>query len=148
MADQQADATVRAERRVAAPARAVFAAFADPERLARWWGPAGFTNTFDVFEFAPGGRWVFTMHGPNGGDYRNESVFQEIVPDSRVVIRHACEPLFTLTVTLAERGGETDVTWVQVFDRPEVAARLRPIAEPANEQNLDRLQVEIGRGPG
>lgn len=37
----------------------VFDAFAQAEVLARWWGPNGFTNTFELFEFKPGGRWKF-----------------------------------------------------------------------------------------
>ena len=34
----------------------------------------------------------------------------------------------------------THLAWRQEFESPEVSARLRPICEPANEQNLDRLQ--------
>src|SRR5262245_13592747 len=33
------------------PLLRIFEAFARPEVLARWWGPNGFTNTFEVFEF-------------------------------------------------------------------------------------------------
>ena len=40
-------------RHFAAPPAAVFAALAAPDRLARWWGPDGFANTFDVFDFQP-----------------------------------------------------------------------------------------------
>ena len=29
----------------------VFAAFSEANRLAAWWGPDGFTNTFEQFEF-------------------------------------------------------------------------------------------------
>jgi uncharacterized protein YndB with AHSA1/START domain len=29
----------------------IYDAFADPARLAKWWGPDGFTNTFEIFEF-------------------------------------------------------------------------------------------------
>ena len=29
----------------------------DPARIARWWGPAGFTNTIHTFDFRPGGEW-------------------------------------------------------------------------------------------
>jgi hypothetical protein len=69
----------------ASPAQ-VFAAFAQAERLAQWWGPEGFTNTFTQFEFKPGGRWVFVMHGPDGASYPNESVFREIQPAARIVM--------------------------------------------------------------
>ena len=115
--------------------REVFAAFEQPDRLAQWWGPNGFTNTFEQFEFRPGGRWVFVMHGPNGANYPNESVFREIQPDTKIVIEHVSQPRFTLTVTLTARGDKTHLAWVQEFESPEVAARsphlrTRQRAEP------------------
>lgn len=121
----------------------VFAAIQDPSRLARWWGPAGFTNTFSAFEFRPGGRWTFVMHGPDGTDYPNESRFQDIVTDRRVVVRHTCAPFFTLAIDLEPTAGGTLLRWAQDFDDPGVAASVRHIVEPANEQNLDRLAVEL-----
>ena len=93
----------------------VFAAISQPERLARWWGPAGFTNTFDVCEFRTGGRWAFTMHAPNGGNHPNESLFEEVTAPSRVVVRHVSEPKFRLTIGLAPSAAGTVVTWSQVF---------------------------------
>lgn len=135
------NAAVRTERVFSADARTVFAAFENPDRLARWWGPSGFTNTFERFEFVPGGRWVFAMHGPNGASYANESVFREIEPDTRIVIEHVVKPWYRLTVTLTDLGGATRLAWVQEFESPEVAAKMRRISEPANEQNLDRLQA-------
>lgn len=135
------DAAVRTERVFSASPREIFAAFEQPDRLARWWGPAGFTNTFEQFEFSPGGRWVFVMHGPNGASYPNESVFREIQPDTRIVIEHVVKPWYTLTVTLDARGDGTHLAWVQEFESPGFAARMRRLSETANEQNLDRLQA-------
>jgi uncharacterized protein YndB with AHSA1/START domain len=135
-----ASAAVATERLFSATPREVFAAFEQPDRLARWWGPSGFTNTFERFEFRPGGRWVFVMHGLNGASYPNESVFREIELDARIVIEHVVKPWYRLTVTLADHGGETHLAWVQEFESPEAAAKMRRITEPANEQNLDRLQ--------
>lgn len=138
------DATLRTERLLAASARNVFAAFENPAQLARWWGPSGFTNTFEQFDFRPGGRWVFVMHGPNGADYPNESVFREIERDARIVIEHVVQPVFTLTVVLTPRGdAQTHLDWAQAFDSAEVANKLRALVEPANEQNLDRLQAVL-----
>jgi uncharacterized protein YndB with AHSA1/START domain len=136
----QGTAVTRTERLLPFSPRQIFAAFERPEQLARWWGPDGFTNTFERFEFTRGGRWVFVMHGPNGIDSPNENVFRELVPDSKVVIEHVVQPLFTLTVTLSPRGDQTQVEWAQEFESPEVLAKLLPIVGPANEQNLDRLQ--------
>jgi uncharacterized protein YndB with AHSA1/START domain len=118
----------------------VYDAFARPELLARWWGPTRFTNTFEIFEFKPGGRWKFVMHGPDGTHHPNESVFLELEAPSRLVIHHVSAPRFVLTVTLTPQEGGTALTWTGVFEDPAVAARIRHIVEPANEQNLDRLQ--------
>ena len=62
-----------------------FEAFSDPKQLAKWWGPKGFTNTIEVFEFKPGGNWKLVMHSPSGADYPNESIFTEVVPPVRFV---------------------------------------------------------------
>lgn len=132
-------------RTLPAAAAAVFAAIQDPARLARWWGPDGFTNRFDVFEFRPGGRWVFDMIGPDGTVYPNESVFAVIEPDRQVVIRHVCPPHFTLTITLAPVAEGTRLHWTQTFDDAAVAEAVRHIVVPANEQNLDRLAAEVIR---
>lgn len=134
------------QRVISASSRQIFAAFEQAEKLAAWWGPSGFTNTFEQFDFKPGGRWVFVMHGPNGIDYPNENVFREIEPDTKIVIEHIVEPLFKLTVVLTPRGEQTHLSWVQVFESAEFAAKVRAIIEPANEQNLDRLEAVLGKG--
>jgi len=105
-------------RELPAPPDAVFAVLGDPARLARWWGPDGFTNTFHAFEFEPG---------------------------AKVVVRHVSAPVFTLTIGLHPCAAGTRVTWDQAFDNPAVAAAVRHIVEPANEQNLDRLAQELAR---
>jgi len=136
----------RHSREIPASPDAVFTAFQDPERLARWWGPDGFTNTFHTFEFRPGGAWLFTMHGPNGTDYPNESQFLEIVPDSMIRIKHVNLPPFELSISLTPNGRGTLVSWVGVFEDREFAAKSRQFLETVNEQNLDRLTREVARG--
>lgn len=139
-------AAVSSERVLSASPREVFAAFEQPDQLAQWWGPKDFTNTFEQFEFKPGGRWVFVMHGPNGANYPNESVFREIQPDTRIVIEHVVKPWYKLTVTMTARGDQTHLAWVQEFESPEVAAKMRPLSGTANEQVLDRLQALLASG--
>jgi uncharacterized protein YndB with AHSA1/START domain len=134
------NAVISTERVLSVTPRQIFAAFEQQDRLAQWWGPEGFTNTFEQFEFETGGRWVFVMHGPNGANYPNESIFREIQPDTTIVIEHVVKPWYRLTVTLTGRGDHTHLAWVQEFESPEVAVRMRPLGETANEQVLDRLQ--------
>ncbi len=121
---------------------AVFAAFSDASMLAKWWGPEGFTNTFERFDFTPQGRWTFIMHAPDGKKYPNENVFLE-TSKARICIRHDCAPYFTLTVLLTPVGNATQLHWEQAFDDPELARSLASIILPANEQNLDRLQAVL-----
>jgi len=131
-------------RLVSASPAEVLRAFTDGDRLARWWGPAGFSNDFQVFEPRPGGPWRFDMIGPDGKRYRNESRFLEVGPE-RVVIRHENAPHFVLTVGLAAEGGKTRVSWRGLFETAELLEQLRPMITPANEQNLDRLEAELAR---
>jgi len=135
--------TFNTSREIPVSIEQVFAAISDPQRLARWWGPAGFTNTFNLCEFKNGGRWSFTMHGPDGQNYPNESVFAEIEQPSKVVIQHISEPKFILTIGLASSADATIVSWSQAFENSELAARIEHIVVPANEQNLDRLTAEV-----
>ena len=135
--------TFSTSREIPAPVEEVFAAISSPERLARWWGPAGFTNTFSACEFKKGGRWSFVMHGPNGANYPNENVFADIEAPGKVVIQHVSEPKFVLTIGLAPSAAGTLLSWAQAFENSEVAKHIEHIVVPANEQNLDRLAAEV-----
>jgi uncharacterized protein YndB with AHSA1/START domain len=136
---------LRASRLLRSTPAEVFAAIADPLRLARWWGPNGFSNRFEAFEFKPGGAWTFTMHGPDGTDYPNRSEFGEIVPSERVVIHHRSAPEFTLTITLGAEQGGTRLGWRQHFATIELCRHLAPLIGNKNEENLDRLEAELAR---
>jgi hypothetical protein len=56
-----------------APRDLVFAAWTDPQHLAHWWGPNGFTTTTFSFDLRPGGVWRFVMHGPDAAIIRTAS---------------------------------------------------------------------------
>lgn len=137
---------LRNERTLPQSPSAVFAAHRDPARLARWWGPSGFSNTFTTFEFAPGGKWSFVMHGPDGKDYPNESVFEAIEDDARVLIDHVCEPRFKLDILLHPHGAGTRVEWIMDFENKTFAKSMESFLLSANEQNLDRLAAEVAGG--
>jgi uncharacterized protein YndB with AHSA1/START domain len=137
--------TFSTSREIPATVEQVFAAISNPKCLASWWGPAGFTNTFSVCEFSNGGRWSFVMHGPDGRNYPNENVFAHIDSPGKVVVQHLSEPKFRLTITLVASAVGTVVSWSQAFESSEVASRIEHIVVPANEQNLDRLSVEVLR---
>ena len=80
------------------------------------------------------------MHGPNGADYENESVFREVVVPERVVFTHL-EPVhrFDMTMDFREWNGQTALTWRMRFEDAEECEKVRSFMEAANEQNFDRL---------
>lgn len=122
----------------------VFEAFRDPARLARWWGPAGVTNTFEEFDLRPGGAWRFVMHLPGGFDLRMESVFLEVVAPERIVFRHlSSDHPFEMAITLEEEGGATRVTWRMRHATAAECAKVKDVVVRTNEENFDRLAAEL-----
>ncbi len=145
MAPIETRSDARSRRLAASPAE-VFAAMSDPARVARWWGPVGFTNTMHQFEFKPGGRWLLTMHGPDGKSYPNESRFTRIVADRLFEIEHLNGHHFVLTIALSPVADGTEVQWLQTFDTAEHYEGIADFVAAANEQNLERLAVEVAGG--
>lgn len=140
-----ADRELVTSRVIDAPQARVFRAFSDPAQLAQWWGPKGFTNTFNEFDLRPGGAWRFVMHGPDGVNYPNESLFVEVVAPERIIFRHVSRPQFQMTITLVAQGTQTVVGWRQRFNTVAECQRIARFAVEANEQNLDRLTMNLER---
>ena len=138
-----ADHEILSSRLFPHPRQQVFEAFSDPQQLTRWFGPNGFTSTFETFEFSPGGEWTFVFHGPDGIDYPNHSVFVEIQPLERVVYDHVTAPLFRMTMTFADENGGTRLTWRMAFASAALCTSLSRICVPANEENFDRLAAHL-----
>ena len=138
--DDRSDITTRF---IPAPRQRVFDAIADPMQLMRWWGPAGFHSSFDVFEPRPDGRWLFTLHSADGQDYPNQNAFIAWEAGRRVVIRHLNGHLFDLTLRLEDEAGGTRVHWRQQFDDLAEYQRIANFVRGANEQNLDKLQALV-----
>jgi uncharacterized protein YndB with AHSA1/START domain len=140
LADELKARTVTSTRRLAAAPASVFQAFAQPQVLAQWWGPAGFTNRIDEFDLRPGGRWRIVMRAPNGTEYPNESEFLAVMPSARLVFLHL-GPLhrYVMMMTFAPEGAGTRLTWHMLFDTAAECAKLAALIETANQENFDRL---------
>lgn len=137
-------------RTINAPRELVFKAWTDPNHLIHWWGPKGFTNTFQEINISPGGVWRFIMHGPDGVDYPNMIVYIEIVVPKRLVYSHSSgeenDPgQFQVIVTFEEQGAKTKLTMRSIFvsakERDKVVKEHGAL-EGAN-QTLDRLEEEL-----
>ena len=144
-----ADREIVISRVVDAPRELAWLAMTEPAHLVQWWGPTGFTTTMGQMDVRPGGVWTMTMHGPDGTDYPNYSVFQEVVYPERIVFACGAEPdkpeLFISTWTFEAVGEATRVTIRMVFPSAETRdAVVRDYgAIEGAEQTLGRLAVHL-----
>jgi uncharacterized protein YndB with AHSA1/START domain len=108
------------------PRELVWKAFTESDRLARWWGPQGFTMLVRTLDVRPGGVFHYAMRSPEGHVMWGKFVYREIrAPERLVFVNHfsdeegnivrapfsATWPLAILnTVTLTESAGKTTVT--------------------------------------
>ncbi len=109
-----------------APRELVWRAMTDPEFVVDWWGPRGFTTTITKMEVRTGGRWEHVMRGPDGTNYPNKRVFNEVMPLERIVYTHGGRREggpgvnFTATWTFEEIApGQTRLTGRMVFATKE-----------------------------
>ena len=143
-----ADREIAATRVFDAPRSLVWTVWTDPKHLAEWWGPNGFTTTTKVFDLRPGGEWLFTMHGPDGTDYRNDITFTVIIGPERLEYDHGPSPVFHTTVTFAEESErKTKLSMTALF--PTVAERDRTVekfgAIEGMKQTLGRLEEYLAK---
>lgn len=138
------DCEIVSTRIVNAPQELVYRAWTAPEHLKNWWGPAGFTNTFNEFDLRVGGKWSFIMHGPDKGDYPNECEFIKIEAPSFIAWKRYSKPLFQVVATFEEIAADkTKVVFKQLFDTAEECGKIKVFAVDKNEENLDRLEDEL-----
>jgi len=132
---------LRITKTLKAPIELVWEVWSKSEHIANWWGPKGFTNTIHKMEFKEGGEWKFTMHGPNGTDYANRSIFREIIPMKKIVFEHF-NPHFITTILFESKGKETLLDWTGLFDTEEILKTIIKAhnAEEGLKQNIEKLE--------
>jgi uncharacterized protein YndB with AHSA1/START domain len=142
------DREIVATRLFDAPRELVWDAFTQPQHIAQWFGPRGFTNTIHAMDVRAGGKWTFIMHGPDGVNYDNEVDYIEVVRPERLVYVHGPVPRFDVTVTFAEDGQRTRLTMRSLFE--SAAVRNQVVEErgalDGMNQTLDRLGEFLSGG--
>ncbi|QKE73950.1 polyketide cyclase [Arthrobacter citreus] len=124
-----------------APRELVFDAWMKEEHLSKWWGPNGFTSTFQKFEMKPGGIWEFIMHGPDGVDFPNTNLIVEVVQLERIVFKHDVFPHFVATAIFEEFDDKTKLTYRSLFEEEStIFDKVKTYAVPGAEQTMERLE--------
>jgi pimeloyl-ACP methyl ester carboxylesterase/uncharacterized protein YndB with AHSA1/START domain len=139
------DREIFLSRTLNAPVALVWEMWTDPQHIANWWGPNGFTNTISTMDLKPGGQWNLVMHGPDGTDYDNKSIFREIIRHKRIVFDHVSYPKITFTITFEDRGDKTFLTWHMLFESAEEfqqIAKQNGAVEGA-KQNVEKLEIYL-----
>lgn len=119
------DRTLSITRVFDAPRALVFKAWTQPEHLAQWWGPRGFSLPSCQLDLRPGGAYRFQMKSPEGELVWWHGVVREVVEPERIVWTSAIDRAdgtkisgeTILSVTLEELAGKTRLTLQQgVFE--------------------------------
>jgi len=157
LATDTADRQIVITRVFDAPRELVFRAWTDPNHVAQWWGPTGFTNTVHEMDVRPGGIWRFVMHGPDGVDYPNRIVYSEVVEPERLAYSHGDDgegdaDTFQVEVTFDAQGGRTAITICMLFNSVAACDKVKAMgATEGLNSTLTRLDdylpsMAAGRG--
>jgi uncharacterized protein YndB with AHSA1/START domain len=142
------------ERTFSAPREMVFRAWTEPEHLAHWWGPTGWTLPICTVDLRPGGAWHYCMRGPNGEESCGKATYREIVPSERLVYLDAFAdaegnvneemPQMEITVEFLEHEGKTKVvSHTEFASAEELKAVLAMGMVEGMNQTLDRLEAYL-----
>ena len=143
-----ADRELTITRLLNAPVSLVWEVWTKPEHIKNWWGPNGFYNTIFEMDVRPGGTWDFVMHGPDGQDFKNKSVFKEIIKHKKIVYEHISGPKFLATVEFEQQGNKTFLKWNMLFETKEEFIRTVKTfkADEGLKQNIEKLQTYLEKG--
>lgn len=150
MAQKNKSNEIRIVRVYDAPVKTVWNAWTDPKEAAKWWGPRGFTITTHSKDLKPGGIWHYTMHGPDGVDYPNKTLYLEVEKHSKLVYDHGGyddkPPMFRVTVFFEEVDGKTNMEMTMTLPNPEAAAEARVFIKKAGgNATWDRLAEYLSK---
>jgi uncharacterized protein YndB with AHSA1/START domain len=155
-------------RRLAAPRELVWKAYTELERLAEWWGPAGFKWLGGELDLRAGGGFWFGMAAPDGSEMWARFAYGEVRPPERLTYTVAFTdaegtvkpagfiPDFPLeymnVVTFAQEGDETVLTleaWA-VSEAPAELAAFAGLFESMQQgfgATFDQLEAYLAKEP-
>lgn len=120
-----------------APREVVYRAFTDPDELAAWFGPVGFTvprSSVDI-DARPGGHQRFVMVSEDNPDVTSavDATFTELVENELIVGQQVVEGIpgtsgpitLTLRIELSDEGGRTKLVLRQGPLSPEMEGNSR-----------------------
>ena len=133
------------ERVLPARREEVYRALADPQELARWWGPEGYRVRNIEFEPRVGGDYWIEMQPPEGDPFHLRGEFREVDPPSGLAFTFNWDPpdpddRETLAeLSLEDRGDQTAVSFTQGEFTTEARRALHDGGWSDSFDKLERL---------
>jgi uncharacterized protein YndB with AHSA1/START domain len=151
------------ERTFNAPNEQVWRVWSDPDSIKQWWGPAGYTAPTISNDLRVGGTFLWAMKSPKGEMFWNTGVYQEVIPNSRIVstmsfadetgkalpgskapVPGRWPDAITVTTEFSESNGKTKVT-VKEVGMPLLVMILSRVAW---DQQFDKIAGLLGGTTG
>jgi uncharacterized protein YndB with AHSA1/START domain len=127
----------------------IWAAWTDPEKVSKWWGPAGFVSTVEELHVRDGGKFKVVMHGPDGVDYPNIYEFNKVDKPRQLIYTNEGSKQFGLepfqsVVDLESIGDKTKITLTMRFTSEEEKQKhvQQFHAEDGSRELLERLVAQ------
>ena len=141
------DREIKISRLLNAPIELVWHVWTNPDHIKNWWGPNGFSTTISKMEVKPGGEWNLIMHGPDGVDYVNKSVFTEVIKFKKLVYEHISHPKFVATIEFESLNNQTKLNWHMLFESKDQFIQVVKTfkADEGLKQNVDKLQNYLSK---
>ena len=139
--------TLHLERVLAAPRARVFEACTEPELLAKWWGPKGFTSKGIDSDLRVGGSYRIAMQPPEGELFYLAGEYREVDPPNRLAYTFIWEPPdpddreTVVTISLRDAAGKSTEF---VLDQSPFATQARHDLHQAGwTEGLVRLEEAL-----
>jgi uncharacterized glyoxalase superfamily protein PhnB/uncharacterized protein YndB with AHSA1/START domain len=141
--ESTADREITLSRVFNAPIELVWEVWTNPDHIKNWWGPSGFTSTIHLMDVKAGGEWNLTMHSPDGTNFKNKSIYKEVVLHKKIVYEHVSAPKFITTVEFEAQEDKTLINWQMVFPtKEEFIQTVKTFkADEGLRQNIDKLNL-------
>jgi uncharacterized protein YndB with AHSA1/START domain len=141
-------------RRVPVAPEEAFAAWATPERVRQFWGPAGMAVTDCAIDLRVGGTHRVVLRDWEGVEFDITTAIEAVEAPNRLVIRMieggGCDALVGATATIAflpdEAGTRLEITWRH--PTAEMLEAHRAICEKSWGEMLDKFTAHLVQPAG